>query len=160
MSRDNCSICSEAGRNPIGHTKQFCGYPGGSYPTPQEGTAAKRAADKERFTATRSKQQGGVQIMNYLTELTSRDPKIKDLEERMEKMEDIIESLREQVNHNSLFIMEHSQEHSKREMQRQKVMKERQQKQQQEKEAKAKERAVQQRQWKQNSSSSSGYYDY
>lgn len=98
--------------------------------------------------------------MNYLTELTSRDSKIKELEEMIEKLEDKLASFREQVNGNSQNISALQHSDQQRELRRQKVMNEREQKQQQEKEAKAKERAVQQRQWNQKSSSSSGYYDY
>jgi hypothetical protein len=156
-TRDNCSICQDAGRNPIGHSEQFCGYPGGPYPTPQEGTAAKRAADKGRFLAAKGKQQGGVQIMNFLTELTSRDQKIKELEDLIEKLEDKLESIRETVNGNSQNISALSYSFQQWEGRRAKVIQERK-KQKQQQEAKAK--AAQQSQWDHSSSSSSSHYGY
>jgi len=80
--RDSCEICKVAGRNPTGHTAEYCAFPGGPYPKDLDRAKAARK-ESERNKVNEKKEV----VHNYAalsSELVSQSESVST---RLDKVE-------------------------------------------------------------------------
>jgi hypothetical protein len=86
-SRDNCSICKEAGRNRTGHLAEFCAYPGGRYEGDFAGAArAKKGSQRQKPSETGGAHQASIYFAETNTFLHKQSEHITNNADEVRKI--------------------------------------------------------------------------